>query len=270
MAIRLMMHLGRSIVTANSASPASSSENLFTDRLPKGAGQVFPVGRESQFCHGLFRFAVVYGPADDTFLADHKLHEDRRIDARRLPVLRQSEHAQRHPFRLVVGLWSAGGEFFGLLGIRLGRVDRLGAVVDGITFTFSPGTLFDRTTFVDSGAFTYADLYDDFVYGNSVGAEIDLTMTGLTANASYNIRFYSSDLFTSDSWPYIMTNTFTPTTGTGSPVAVTWDRTTSPTSNLEDSVLGTFMTSVSGTLVFHITGDIVSGTGGSLTRLNGL
>lgn len=147
--------------------------------------------------------------------------------------------------------------------------------VDGITFSFT-GILFDRVPgYPDSGAFTYADLYNDFAYDNSVGP-ITLSLSGLTGNTQYDIRFYSSDRFdgpTVTNWATAMTNTFTPIIGSGSTVSISWDRTTDLTSNLEDSVLGTFTSDATGILAFNITGVVDAPVGANaapMVRLNGM
>ena len=142
-----------------------------------------------------------------------------------------------------------------------------GQTVGGLTFSFT-GTLFNRNALSDSAPFTFADLYNDFAFVNNAGP-LTFTITGLASSAAYDVRFYSSDRFDDAGWADVVTTTFTPTTGTGSAVSVTYDRTTDPTSNLQDSALGNFTSAASGQLTWDLTTDYVSGAGTNLfTRLN--
>lgn len=53
---------------------------------------------------------------------------------------------------------------------------------------------FDRNSVVNSGSFTYGDLYDDFVYTNA-GETMRFTISGagIKANTDYEIRFFAFD-----------------------------------------------------------------------------
>lgn len=151
-------------------------------------------------------------------------------------------------------------------------VTELSQAVDGITFTLT-GALFDSNSLADSGVFDFADLYNDFAYTNHPDTGFNLTLNGLAAAAQYDIRFYSSARFNDDFWfATDMTNIFTPVVGSGNAVSVTWDRQNDPTSNLQDSAMGTFMSSENGELSFNITGIVAAsdGKGNPFVRLNGL
>ncbi len=151
-------------------------------------------------------------------------------------------------------------------------VTGINQTVDGINFSFS-GVLYDRNPgTTNSGAYTYADLYNDFAYSNDAGP-MTLTLSGLTSNTQYDIRFFSSDRFDGAlSWATDMKNTFTPFVGSGSAVSITWDRQNDPTANLQDSALGVFTSSANGILAFNITGVRMDSdqTGDPFVRLNGL
>src|SRR5436190_21768721 len=61
----------------------------------------------------------------------------------------------------------------------------------------------------NAGAFTYSDLYRDFVYAN--GGAFTVALSGLATNKDYELRLYAFD-YNDDPGPN--TTTFTPVSGT--------------------------------------------------------
>jgi hypothetical protein len=113
----------------------------------------------------------------------------------------------------------------------------------GVTVTAYNGTLLqgrDRPgNTVNAGAFTYANLYRDFIFsnpGNTVG--MDLILTGLTPGGSYELRVYSYDDSTSAAETAPSTVRWTVTAGTGGFGEISFQRNNvDPTSNDQYSVL---------------------------------
>lgn len=132
--------------------------------------------------------------------------------------------------------------------------------------TGTVGGFHSRADPVNSGVFTYSDLYRDFAFRNSAGA-ITLSIAGVQPNTPYELTFWSSDRFTS-TYVNTATNTITPiSTTTGSTGTISFDRTVSATSNFQHSYTGTYQTT-SNTLTFTIVDTLNTG-GQRMTRLNG-
>jgi hypothetical protein len=150
-----------------------------------------------------------------------------------------------------------------------------------VTVAISSGSLLSRdrvtnnaATIVDSGAFTYAELYRDFFAGadvtNNAAQPLDLSITGLNQNTPYSLTLYALDA-TNNGGNAPTTFTFTETTGGASNPIGTISETgfqQQPTSN------GQFSLTV--TLTSDSTGQIkvreLSSTSGQQKRalLNGI
>jgi len=135
---------------------------------------------------------------------------------------------------------------------------------------------------VNSGAFTYANLYNSFAFNNSpaTGASnattsisIILSVAGIAANTPYLLTFYSFD---SDAGRPATTGTHNfsaaGTSGTlGASGTLVWSDTARPTSNNADSITQAFTSDASGNLTFLIsdtyTGNLDSRSG---VRLNAI
>jgi hypothetical protein len=109
----------------------------------------------------------------------------------------------------------------------------------------------------DSGAFTYSDLYTDFVTN---GADTGLQLTGFDVNTAYTVTFYAFD------YSNTRTQTFRDITG-GTNVllgSIAWTASTTPTSNGQYSLTATVTTDSLGRMTIRANG--ASGT----TVINGL
>lgn len=103
-----------------------------------------------------------------------------------------------------------------------------------------------RGTPLDSGSFNYGDLYYDLLMGpvNSTSSA-EVVLSGLAANTTFSLRVFSFDSQASSS-----TFTYTDhTSGSSVPFgAITTSGT--PTSNLQNSFMGTITSSPTGTISF--------------------
>jgi hypothetical protein len=135
----------------------------------------------------------------------------------------------------------------------------LGTVTVAIT---GHEAFFDRGGPADSGAFTYGDLYRDFVYRNNGAFTVNIS--GLTTTPHFELRLYGFDYDNEPSG--VHTNTYTPISGTGGAAAQSFYTTgVTPSFNEQASVLVDWITNPSGEIVFT-----VSDTAGSgFSRLNG-
>jgi hypothetical protein len=115
----------------------------------------------------------------------------------------------------------------------------------------------DRANPQDSGAFTYSDLYRDFVTN---GSDTGIQLTGFSANTDYEVTFYSYD------WNNGRTQTFRDITGGGNDLlgSIAWTAGTTPTSNGQYSLTTTIASDAQGRMTFRANG--ASGT----TLINGL
>jgi len=154
-------------------------------------------------------------------------------------------------------------------------MDSATATVHGVTYELSGdfGLTEANPSYLlsNSGGFTYADLYNDFAFSN--GGSFQLSLSGLTANSDYSVRFFASEYYPAGApWPGAVTNLFGATTGTGTTLSIPWSRSIAPTSNFMNSAEGVFTTSASGSLVFGVSGfkGPGAGSGPVLVRLNGL
>jgi hypothetical protein len=91
----------------------------------------------------------------------------------------------------------------------------------GLTMTFPGGNYLsrDRTTNtpVDTGSFTYANLYRDIWNPSSAnGGNLIYSFSGLLANTSYQLRFYTYDAAASSSRTMTFTDWTSGSQGTGS------------------------------------------------------
>jgi hypothetical protein len=138
-----------------------------------------------------------------------------------------------------------------------------------ITVSVSASSLafFDRNAVTNSGAFTFAPLYDDFAYTND-GATISLTLSGILANTPYQIQLFDYDFARVGT---TVTNAVGPRPGsstTGSTGQITYNPQVQPTSNGQFSFTGTY-SSTSNQLqidVSFVSDDLV---GFDIVRLNG-
>ena len=131
----------------------------------------------------------------------------------------------------------------------------------------------DRNRLTDTGSLINADLYNDVIYDiDYQDGLIDVTLSGLVANRTYAVTFYSWDLTGGTSSHPIVTTTFTPTGDTlGDLVSIGYDRGEAPAVNDQYAVVG-FFASPTGSLTFQVS---AAGSGGdpsayTYTILNGL
>jgi hypothetical protein len=135
---------------------------------------------------------------------------------------------------------------------------------------------------VNSGAFTYANLYNSFAYNNSSASfassaptsiTVVLSGVGIAPSTSYALTFYSFD---SDAGRAFSSGTHGFSVGgvsgtTGSTSTLFWSDTSQPTSNNQDSISGIFTSDATGHLTFLVgdtyTGNLDSRSG---VRLNAL
>jgi hypothetical protein len=152
------------------------------------------------------------------------------------------------------------------------------------------GGFFDRSQtggpftppLTNSGAFTYANLYNSFAYNNSSNTNastaatsltVSISGAGITALTPYSLTFFSFD---SDSGRPSTTGThtvsFTGLSGTtGSSSNIIWSDTARPTTNNQDSTTGIYTSNGSGTLTFLVSDTYVGNTDSrSGVRLNAL
>jgi hypothetical protein len=127
----------------------------------------------------------------------------------------------------------------------------------GVT-VYANGIWFNRNNLVNAGSLTTAALLNDMNTKSNTAtdpfATLYLTFTGLSANTTYDVRFFSSDYFSGyvGTWAQEVTTTFSvnPLYGTGTDVSITYNRTVAPTTDLERSALGQFTSNDDGYLGF--------------------
>lgn len=107
--------------------------------------------------------------------------------------------------------------------------------VDGdltVAITGADG-LFQRGGASDAGEFTYADLYNDFVYNNSAPTDTTFNFSGaaIQPNTEYDITFWAWD-FAEDGVPN-RTTTLTGVSGTTGSATIDWTAAQSPATNGE-------------------------------------
>jgi hypothetical protein len=156
------------------------------------------------------------------------------------------------------------------------------------------GGFFDRSSsggsggfspLTNSGAFTYANLYNSFAYNNSsqtnlqnttafpTSISLNFSGAGISALTPYSLMFYSFD--TDGGRPATSgthTETFTGTAGTiGSAGNIVWSDQARPTSNNQYSSVGTFTSDASGNLNIVVSDSYVNNFDSrSGVRLNAL
>ncbi len=150
------------------------------------------------------------------------------------------------------------------------QVAASGTVASGITVT-SNGAYYDRGGVTNSGPFTFADLYRDFVYNNGnspTTMTIGLSGGSLAPNTLYPVTFFSYD---SDNLDGNHAVTITGTGGTSGTASVSYAAGAPITSNYEFSGTGIFRSDATGALNF-LGSDSFSGSTDSSTgiRINGL
>jgi len=124
----------------------------------------------------------------------------------------------------------------------------------------------------NSGAFTFADLYRDFVFNNS-GGTIHLTIDGILANTDYQLKLYDYEGFIGTNFATSVTNAFGATPGSqtsGSAGQVTYNPNATLTANDQASFTGIWKSS-STTLnldISFVADDFITG-GYDLVALNG-
>lgn len=129
-----------------------------------------------------------------------------------------------------------------------------------------------RSSLSDSGAFTYADLYNDFAFDKSGPFTVTIEGGSLAANTAYDLRLFAYDFHSAvyDAGTEVTMN-YTPTSGTtGSAVAVTFTAGQTPVTNFEYSNVGTFTTNGSGQIIFEVSAGTNDKSGNPRTYLNGL
>lgn len=122
----------------------------------------------------------------------------------------------------------------------------------------------DRGALTDSGAFTYNDLYRDFV---TQGADTGLQLGGLTANTAYQITFYAYDNNNTRSETFKNITGATTSSPNGANLSlgtISWTAASSLTSNNLFSIVATATSDSSGRLTFDIN------SASATTVLNGL
>ena len=95
------------------------------------------------------------------------------------------------------------------------------------------------------GAFTYADLYRDFVYTNVSGSPTYIELSGLNANTPYTVTLYPTDPNNAK------TTTITNVTGGGSTAFGAITTTTAYTSNEQYAVTNSATTDSGGRLILR-------------------
>lgn len=129
---------------------------------------------------------------------------------------------------------------------------------------------FTRGGLSNSGAFTFADLYNDFVFDNGSSGE-DLTLSlsgpGIDADSDYLLTFFSFDPLSTQGDHEV---TISPTSGTtGDPLTILWSGSDVPTSNEEFAATGIFQSNGLGQLNFLLTDQFSGATQTAGIRLNG-
>lgn len=130
----------------------------------------------------------------------------------------------------------------------------------------------ERGSLSDSGAFTYADLYNDFGFDKSGPFTVTIEDGTLAANTAYDVRLFAYDYHSAvyNSGTEVTMN-YTPTSGTtGSAVAVTFTADHTPADNLDYSNVGTFTTNGSAQIIFEVTAGTNDKSNNPRTLLNGL
>jgi PEP-CTERM motif-containing protein len=129
----------------------------------------------------------------------------------------------------------------------------------------------DNTILTDDGAFTYAELYNDFVFSNEGGTiSIDLSGPGILANVDYDITWYSLGNCCEPGPSMGVFQSDAASGTTGSTISYTWDSAIVPTSNDQFAYTGTW-SSTAGTLGIDAlwVDNGISPPGGQNNRVNG-
>ncbi len=135
------------------------------------------------------------------------------------------------------------------------------------------GGFYTRNTFLltNSGSFTYADLYNDFLFKNSTTNQIEFVLSGLAANKGYAVTFYSYDNSTDHNpmdptydGPASHSITFTGISGSGGSSSLSYTAGVAPpTTNSQYAVTAQFTSDSTGTLS-------IAGVDVAYVRINGL
>ena len=129
---------------------------------------------------------------------------------------------------------------------------------------------FARNSVADSGAFTYGQLYDDFVYNNTGGTlSFTISGAGIKADTDYSIRFFAYDRANlgSTATNGIIFDPVSDTTGSSGQIA--YSTTSDPTSNEQYSFVGIWR-ATDGSLDIDVTFVSDDLSGFDIVRVNGL
>jgi hypothetical protein len=148
-------------------------------------------------------------------------------------------------------------------GVSLPSSDTFTTDWGNLTVTLFSGFLgnFNRGGFTNGGAFTYADLLNDFTYNNGPATlRFQLSGSTILPNSSHPVTLWAVD-------PHAAVNptvTIAPTAGSGTlgGTAVIVDDASTPTDNSSFSTTLVFTANNSGVIDFSVTGDT--------PRINGL
>ena len=107
----------------------------------------------------------------------------------------------------------------------------------------------DADLLSNSGAFTYADLYNDFIFKNSTTNQIDFVFLGLAHNQPYLVTFFSYDNSTAvGDGPTSHDISFTGFSGSAGTSALSYTSGVAPSTNNQYAVAAQFTTDGTGTL----------------------
>ena len=133
------------------------------------------------------------------------------------------------------------------------------------------GGFFTRSTnlLTNSGSFTYADLYNDFIFKNSTTNQINFVFSGLAQNQQYQVTFFSYDNSTAMAdGPTSHDITFTGIDGSTGTSAVSYTSGVPPLTNAQYAVTAQFTTDGTGTLRSHRLTLLFRGSTGSNSTLS--